>query len=95
MLIALDYDETYTMDPALWDMFITNAQERGHTVMIATMRFEHEIEDIRSTMPDSLDIMCTGRQAKQKYLSDHDIYPDIWIDDSPYWLLNDAAGAAR
>jgi hypothetical protein len=47
MIIALDYDNTYTRDTVLWDKFIINAQEREHKVQIITSRgkdtpVEHE-----------------------------------------------------
>ena len=45
MLIALDYDKTYTADPALWDNFVDLAQSRGHTVKIVTMRRPDEAID--------------------------------------------------
>ena len=42
MLIALDYDETYTADPVLWDRFIGDANDHGHTVWIVTARRDTE-----------------------------------------------------
>lgn len=42
MLIALDYDGTYTADPVFWETFIVSARVHGHTVVCITMRHEHE-----------------------------------------------------
>ena len=42
MIIALDYDDTYDRDPALWNHLIGLATSRGHSVVIVTMRYEHE-----------------------------------------------------
>lgn len=42
MLIALDYDGTFTEDPTLWVSFIAMAQAHGHDVIGVTMRYEFE-----------------------------------------------------
>ena len=80
MIIALDYDQTYTADPVLWDRFINAAQSQGHDVQIVTMRYPHE------PIPDlGLTVVYTGRQAKSRHFK-----ADIWIDDSPGWIFQDA-----
>jgi len=76
MLIALDYDKTYTADPVLWDEFIRSAQARGHTVKIVTMRYESE-----AIISPPVEVIYTSRNAKSGYLK-----ADIWIDDSPHWI---------
>ncbi len=82
MLIALDYDGTYTADPILWESFIKKAQERGHEVKIVTMRFPSE------PLPDiGLDILYTSRKAKFAALPQ----ANIWIDDMPHFLFNGSA----
>jgi nuclear transport factor 2 (NTF2) superfamily protein len=80
MLIALDYDKTYTADPALWDNFVDLAQSRGHTVKIVTMRRPDEAIDT-----DVVDVVYTSRKAKSSV-----IRADIWIDDSPQWVYQDS-----
>lgn len=80
MLIALDYDNTYTADPALWDNFVSLAQSRGHTVKIVTMRRPDEAIDT-----DVADVVYTSRKAKSSV-----IRADIWIDDSPQWVYQDS-----
>ena len=76
MLIALDYDGTYTADPVLWDRFVEHARERGHEVKILTMRYESEPIDTH------LDVVYTGRRAK------YGVIPaDIYIDDEPHFLF--------
>ena len=80
MLIALDYDKTYTADPALWDSFVGLAQSRGHTVKIVTMRRPDEAIDT-----GVVDVVYTSRKAKSSV-----IRADIWIDDSPHWVYQDS-----
>lgn len=90
MLIALDYDGTYTLDPDLWDKFILMARFSGHEVIIATMRNENELEQIKNRLFDRVDdIVFTSRKSKVQELQRQGYHPDIWIDDNPYYLLND------
>jgi hypothetical protein len=80
MRISIDYDGTYTRDPVLWDSFIQSAKDRGHEVVCVTMRYPHE----PIAMP--CEIFYTSRKAKAIVCE-----ADIWIDDSPKWLLMDSA----
>ena len=80
MIIALDYDKTYTTDPALWDRFVADAQTSGHSIKIVTMRYPSEtIENA------PCEVIYTSRIAKAKIVK-----ADIWIDDSPHWIYQDA-----
>lgn len=89
MNIALDYDKTYTADKQLWNAFIQNAKNLGHSVICLTMRNTDErIFD----MP--CEIIYTSRKAKLIFAAKNNIKIDIWIDDNPAWLFNDAASAA-
>lgn len=81
MRIALDYDGTYTEDSELWDQFIKLAEARGHQVTCVTMRHLHE--PVPSSMP--CDVIYTSRKAKAKAVE-----MDVWIDDSPHWLVMDS-----
>jgi hypothetical protein len=92
MLLCLDFDGTYTEDPALWDTFISSAKKAGHSVICATMRYEHiEGDEVKAALGEKVSaIYFTARQAKQPYLARKGVLPDVWIDDSPNWLLNDA-----
>lgn len=80
MLIALDYDKTYTADPALWDDFIQSAQDRGHVVKIVTMRRPDE-----AIIECLVDVVYTSRKAKATIVN-----ADIWIDDNPVWVYQDS-----
>ena len=88
MIIALDYDKTYTADPKLWMDFIQSCKARGHKVICLTMRYPTE------PITDMLcDVIYTSRKAKLVYAIKNGIAVDIWIDDSPAWLFDDAASA--
>tara|TARA_R110000868_G_scaffold73387_3_gene212915 strand:- start:620 stop:865 length:246 start_codon:yes stop_codon:yes gene_type:complete len=80
MLIALDYDKTYTADPTLWNDFIAMAQDRGHEVKIVTLRYPTE------TIENSpVEVVYTSRKAKALIVK-----ADIWVDDSPHWIHQDS-----
>lgn len=84
MQIALDYDATYTVDRDFWDDFIKNAVNRGHSVLCVTMRYPEDVINI------PCDVYYTSRQAKGAYVKEHNIKIDVWIDDSPLYILLDA-----
>ena len=33
LIIAIDFDDTFSADPELWTAFILNAQQRGHKII--------------------------------------------------------------
>ncbi len=94
MLICLDYDGTYTLDPSLWNTFIQSAKGAGHNIICATMRYENaEGDEVKKSLAHLVEkIYFTNRLAKVAWLKERGVKPDVWIDDSPYWLLNNAAG---
>lgn len=85
MIIALDYDGTYTADPKLWDRFVSDAVKCGHKVICFTMRYKKE-----PLPPMPCDVIYTSRKAKKKFSEELGILVDIWIDDKPAWLFEDA-----
>lgn len=87
MLIALDYDGTYTEDPPLLDAFINAARDRGHEVHLVTMRAECE-PIIMTAEVDR--VHYTDRKAKYAYMRDQGLAVQIWIDDRPDFILCDA-----
>jgi hypothetical protein len=94
MVICIDYDGTYTQDPSLWDEFINSAKAAGHRVICATMRYEDtEGNEVKSSLAHLVEkIYFTNRLAKVAWLKERGVKPDVWIDDSPFWLLNNASG---
>lgn len=85
MLIALDYDKTYTLDPVFWEDFIVNAKTRGHEVVIVTLRFP----DVPIQPPpgdtgvSSVEVIYTSMKPKGVFMYELKRVPDVWIDDRP------------
>ena len=90
MLICLDYDNTYTLDPRLWMHFIKSAIRRGHEVICCTMRYKYEAAGMCPELTSTIHVFYSGRLAKKPFLSKVGIEPDVWIDDSPHWIVQDA-----
>jgi len=91
MLIALDYDGTYTKDPALWAAFIELAHDHGHEIIGVTMRAMKEAESMASAYQDGVDsLIFTNRMAKKDCVERSGLVVDVWIDDTPEWLFKDA-----
>jgi len=84
MIIAMEYDQTYVSDPALWGSFITSAKKSGHTVAIVTSRHEPNKgisfnDDVRGVGEKyGIDVVFAHGAQKASIFK-----ADIWIDDSP------------
>ncbi|APW37649.1 hypothetical protein RD110_10970 [Rhodoferax koreense] len=80
-IIALDYDDTYTADPELWDLFIAAAVKNRHLVVCVTFRYQDR-QPIDAP-PPGIELFYTGGQPKGAYMAAQGLMPDIWIDDMP------------
>lgn len=90
MNIALDYDDTFTKDPALWLDFIDDAQSRGHEVYIVTARHPHEVDHLVPGLFDprlitkGVKVIATAREPKRQWCyAKHNLHMHVWIDDMP------------
>ena len=81
MLIAVDYDETYDMDPPFWEAFAKLATQFGHQVICVTCRHVPPGTYSRHEKIPSFQTYCTGNQQKRPYMHALGITVDIWIDD--------------
>jgi hypothetical protein len=92
MKISIDYDDTYTRDPNLWDQFAAAAVKRGHQVYCVSARGEQHMDDPRRTIgqiigPDNC--FGTGLRQKRDFMwHTHKIYIDVWIDDQPEMIVD-------
>ena len=85
MLISLDHDGTYTLNPAFWDDFIKLAQEHGNAVHIVTLR--DAVKDRLASERHLIDlgcmiIYCDGR-PKKEVAKERGYSYAIWIEDDP------------
>lgn len=86
MNISIDFDDTYTRDPDLWNAFAQNAMKRGHTVYCVTLRAPYQGDQVLNTIGHTIgESMCyfTSMQSKKNYMWKQGIRIDVWIDDMP------------
>lgn len=86
MMIALDIDGTYTLHPEFWDAFIEFARLNGHSVIVATMRYDHgtEAQEVKDALENKVEkIIFTNRKQKRQVVAEAGYYPSVWIDDMP------------
>lgn len=92
MTIAIDYDDTFTKAPELWNKFVEAATALGIDVIIVTMRNTEQIGDLHQvahSVPRDK-VFFTALQGKRKFMKDnHGRHIDIWIDDSPEFVCVD------
>ena len=86
--IALDFDDTYTRDPALWDQFIQNAKERGHDVRVVTFRKRSMTDPALDYLGQTIPVIFTEYTQKRAFTNKMGWMVDIWIDDSPEFIVN-------
>lgn len=96
MVISLDFDDTYTRDPEAWNEFIDLMQRHGHTVYCVTMRHESEGKQVKEALGKRCDsVFFTNRVAKKSFMFERGINIDVWIDDSPFFVLNNASNPVK
>jgi hypothetical protein len=95
VILALDYDDTFTADPILWEHFINKVKERGHSVTFVTSRGYHHSNDYNADIKQdakrlNIDIVfCFGESKAAKFKA------DVWIDDTPLAIPTDDAVLTR
>jgi hypothetical protein len=92
MNISIDFDDTYTRDPDLWNLIVLMFQERGHTVYCVTARGprgedQTEVWDTIGQLVGKDHCIFTDGRSKQKFCWDLDINIDIWCDDHPEAII--------
>ena len=82
MNLALDFDDTITLDRYFWGQFINLAKSSGHTVTIVTSRHSVPIRDNEDIMMYAkgwgVEVIYTSGEPKAEYYK-----ADVWIDDYP------------
>ncbi len=86
MRIAIDYDDTYTLDPMMWNDIIGMFKSwlaKDEFVCVSSRRNTRENRsEIEDAMPD-MPIYLTGYNAKQEFMDKLGKHVDVWIDDDP------------
>ena len=98
MNISIDFDDTYTCDPVMWNEFILFAQARGHTVYCVTARgesFPDEVTEVLDTIGQLIgqeNCIFTDGKQKRQFCLDKNINIHVWIDDMPEAIPTSSKG---
>lgn len=90
MNIAIDFDDTYTRDPQLWDNFISLALQSGHNVYCVTARANPNDEEVLGSIGQMVgrnNCYFTAMQGKRAYMNANKIIIHVWIDDMPDMIV--------
>lgn len=94
LTIAIDYDETLSLQPGMWKEIVPLFKQWGFKVYIVTYRHDDGYGNggwgfpvNNSDMQWAIDIcdhvVFTGAKSKKETCAKLGIFPHIWIDDTP------------
>lgn len=88
MIIAIDYDWTYTADPELFNKIIGLFQDKGHTVICVTGRqggtvMAQPVLDSIGKIIGEHRCIFAGTEWKAVAAKNRGYNVNIWIDDMP------------
>ena len=86
MIVAFDYDATYTLDPILWDEIIKLMLKVNHTVICVTARPEIMGQEVLDSIGQLVPVLFAGGEWKREYALKHGYHVDVWIEDSPEYV---------
>jgi len=86
MIIAIDYDNTYTGDPNTWDEVIKTFQASGHTVICVTARPELMGQPVLDSIGKLVPVVFAGAEWKREAALKRGYKVDVWVDDSPEYI---------
>jgi hypothetical protein len=87
LTIAIDYDDTYTADPVFWNRVIQLAKEHNHNMICVTARSHENRQELINSLPEGMTTYFSHDEPKADYIKRQNIVVDIWIDDSPGWIV--------
>jgi hypothetical protein len=97
LTISIDYDRTFSADPALWGAFAKNAAASGNTVVMVSRRPEADRQIVADALgeyaPAFSQVLLVGpERLKEQAAQEAGITVDVWVDDSPQFIKGSEAG---
>lgn len=85
MIVAIDYDDTFTADPTAWRNVIAALRANGHVVICVTARQgdQEDRSEIASAFSDETPIVFAGNAKKRLAAEQAGYKVNVWIDDTP------------
>lgn len=91
MNIAIDFDDTITVDTTFWQQFILNAINDGHSVYLISSRTPtaENLTYIQTCLTEKIKIpiYLIHNEAKKDFIYRKNINIDIWIDNDPISII--------
>lgn len=87
MNIALDFDDTYTRDPGMWNDFIDMSKRKGHDIRIVTFRKSTMTDPALDWLAQKIPVIFTEYTQKRSFCNNMGWLVDVWIDDSPEFIV--------
>lgn len=88
MIIAIDYDGTYSAAPELWDQFIQLFQVAGHTIICCTGRTEDLAKPVMNSVGKMVPVIFAGGVPKREACKKRGYDVNVWIDDMPEMITS-------
>lgn len=90
MRIAIDYDDTYTLNPKMWDQAINLFMLNGFSVIMVTARrdTEENREELEKASQGRWRCYFTNLGSKTDFIRRRGMKVDVWIDDDPESLVH-------
>ena len=88
MIIAIDYDNTYTADPITFNGIISLLKAADHTVICVTARtgIGAMAEPVLNSIGKLIPVIFADKDWKKEAALKRGYKVDIWIDDSPEFI---------
>ena len=85
MIIAIDYDNTYTGDPIIFNAVIDLFRAGGHTVICVTGRDDSGAmaDPVNNSIGKLVPVVFAGKLWKKEAALKRGYKVDVWIDDMP------------
>lgn len=85
MIVAFDFDGTWTRDPVAWRNVVALFKARGHTCILVTGRSDEDAfgAEVKREIGRTMPVVFSGGGWKKEAAARAGYEVDIWVDDQP------------
>jgi hypothetical protein len=88
MIIAIDYDGTYSINPELWNQIINLFMDAGYSVICVTGRTKELGQPVLDSIGKLVPVIFAGGLPKREACKNRGYNVGIWIDDMPEMITS-------
>jgi low affinity Fe/Cu permease len=92
LVFNIDYHDTYTLDPKMWNVIIELLYLRKNEVVCISHDGVDALEEIQDSIGKVIgkeNCYMTDGQAKMDWAKANGIDVDVWIDNNPIHIVQD------